>query len=302
MDVRADVPTTDGPAGSTPTTRSSCGCPSTLPTSTPAVVACCWLCSSNSPPSGPPTSIVRTVLMSPSTDQPDPWATLDGLLGIETAGPGPEHAVGELAFYGRCSTEDNQDPETSRGWQLSNARKFDEPYGGVVSAEFFDVGQSRPVPWERRREGARLLAALKDPRRTWTGVVVGEGTRCWFGNQFSLTAPRFAAYGVDLWVPELGGKFDDRNPSHKMLMSVLGGMSESERQHVQARVRAAMDAQVLNEGRHQGGRAPYGYLVIDGGLHPNPRKAAEGFRLRVLAVDELPAEAVRRIFAEYLQG
>lgn len=27
---------------------------------------------------------------------------------------------------------------------------------------------------------------------------------------------------VELWVPELGGKFDARNPSHKMLMSVLG--------------------------------------------------------------------------------
>jgi DNA invertase Pin-like site-specific DNA recombinase len=60
-----------------------------------------------------------------------------------------------------------------------------------------------------------------------------------------------------------------------MLMSVLGGMSECERQHVQARVRAAMDAQVVNEGRHQGGRAPYGYSVVDGGPHPNPRKAAE---------------------------
>ena len=240
--------------------------------------------------------------MSPSTDQPDPWATLDGLLGIETAGPDPEHAVGELAFYGRCSTEDNQDPETSRGWQLSNARKFVEPYGGVVLAEFFDVGQSRSVPWERRREGARLLAALKDPRRTWTGVVVGEGTRCWFGNQFSLIAPRFAAYGVELWVPELGGRFDPRNPSHKMLMSVLGGMSESERQHVQARVRAAMDTQVVNEGRHQGGRAPYGYVVVDGGPHPNPRKAAEGFRLRVLEIDEAAAEVVRRIFAEYAGG
>ncbi|WP_246110007.1 recombinase family protein [Saccharopolyspora dendranthemae] len=47
-------------------------------------------------------------------------------------------------------------------------------------------------------------------------------------------------------------QFDERNPSHKMLMNVLGGMSESERQHVQARVRAAIDAQVLNEGRHQG--------------------------------------------------
>ncbi|WP_445183950.1 recombinase family protein [Pseudonocardia sp. Cha107L01] len=107
---------------------------------------------------------------------------------------------------------------------------------------------------------------------------------------------------MDLWVPELGGKFEARNPSHKMLMSVLGGMSESERQHVQARVRAAMDAQVVTEGRHQGGRAPYGYVVVDAGPHQNPRKAAEGYRLRVLAIEEASAEVVRRIFAEYLDG
>lgn len=232
----------------------------------------------------------------------NPWATLDDLLGIDVASVDPDESIGDVAFYGRCSTEDNQDPETSRGWQLGNARKFVEPLGGTVSAEFFDIGQSRSVPWERRREGARLLAALKDPRRTWSALVVGEGTRCWFGNQFSLIAPRFAAYGVDLWVPELGGRFDPRNASHKMLMSVLGGMSESERQHVQARVRAAMDAQVVNEGRHQGGRAPYGYVTADGGPHPNPRKASEGFRLRVLAIEEASAEVVRRIFAEYLSG
>src|SRR5882762_10933147 len=189
-----------------------------------------------------------------------------------------------------------------RGWQFGNARKFIEPVGGTVAAEFFDIGQSRSVPWERREEGARLLAQLKRPDRGWSAVVVGEGTRCWFGNQFSLIAPKFAAYGVDLWVPELGGKFDARNPSHKMLMSVLGGMSESERQHVQARVRSAMDAQVVNEGRHQGGRAPYGYVVVDAGPHPNPRKSAEGYRLRVLALDDGSAEVVRRIFAEYLDG
>lgn len=231
----------------------------------------------------------------------DPWAVLDDALGVDSAVVAEEQ-IGSLAFYGRCSTEDNQDPETSLGWQLGNATKFVGPLGGEVVAQYFDVGQSRSVPWERREAGAQLLAALKDPRREWTGVVVGEGTRCWFGNQFSLIAPRFAAYGVDLWVPELGGKFDARNPSHKMLMSVLGGMSESERQHVQARVRSAMDAQVINEGRHQGGRAPYGYRVVDGGPHPNPRKAAEGFRLRVLEIDEPAADVVRRIFAEYLAG
>jgi DNA invertase Pin-like site-specific DNA recombinase len=235
------------------------------------------------------------------SEQTSQWAVLDELLGVE-ATPVLDDGVGMLAFYGRCSTEDNQDPETSRAWQLGNAQKFVEPLGGQIIAEYFDIGQSRSVPWERREVAFQLLTELKNPNRGWAGVVVGEGTRCWFGNQFSLTAPRFAAYGVDLWVPELGGKFDERNPSHKMLMSVLGGMSESERQHVQARVRAAMDAQVLNEGRHQGGRAPYGYLVIDGGAHPNPRKAAEGYRLRVLALDDASAAVVRRIFAEYLDG
>jgi DNA invertase Pin-like site-specific DNA recombinase len=235
------------------------------------------------------------------SEQTNEWAVLDELLGLE-ATPTLESGLGALAFYGRCSTEDNQDPQTSRAWQLGNARKFVGPLGGEVVAEFFDIGQSRSVPWERREVAWQLLTELKNPHRKWAGVVVGEGTRCWFGNQFSLTAPRFAAYGVDLWVPELGGKFDDRNPSHKMLMSVLGGMSESERQHVQARVRAAMDVQVLNEGRHQGGRAPYGYLVVDGGAHPNPRKAAEGYRLRVLAIDEASAAVVRRIFGEYLDG
>jgi DNA invertase Pin-like site-specific DNA recombinase len=213
-----------------------------------------------------------------------------------------DDGIGPVAFFGRCSTEDNQDPTTSRAWQVANARNVVEPRGGMIVAEFFDVGYSRSVPWERRPESSRLLAELKRPDRGWSGVVVGEGTRCWYGNQFSLIAPKFAAYGVDLWVPELGGKFDPRSPSHKMLMSQLGAMSESERQHVQARVRAAMDAQVVNEGRHQGGRAPYGYVTVDGGPHPNPKKAVEGYRLRMLALDEPAAAVVRRIFAEYLDG
>lgn len=237
-----------------------------------------------------------------TTEADDPWALLDDLMGVRRRSSAPAAGGGRLAFYGRCSTEDNQDPETSRAWQLSNAAKFVEPAGGQVVAEFFDIGQSRSVPWDRRDQARLLLAELRDPHRGWTGVVVGEGTRCWFGNQFSLVAPRLAAYGVSLWVPELGGRFDDRNPSHKMLMSLLGGMSESERQHVQARVRSAMDVQVVNEGRHQGGRPPYGYRVVDAGPHPNPRKSAEGYRLRVLELDPAAATVVRRIFNEYLEG
>jgi hypothetical protein len=43
-------------------------------------------------------------------------------------------------------------------------------------------------------------------------------------------------------------------------------------------------------------------VVVDAGPNPNPRKAAEGYRLRVLAIEEESAEVVRRIFNEYLDG
>ena len=115
----------------------------------------------------------------------DPWATLDGILGVELTAP-TDQRIGPVAFYGRCSTEDNQDPETSLGWQLSNARKFVEPLGGTVTAEFFDIGQSRSVPWERREEAARLLAHLKNADRGWSAVVVGEGTRLFGGSKATL--------------------------------------------------------------------------------------------------------------------
>ena len=72
----------------------------------------------------------------------DPWATLDDLLGVEPAAEADE-GIGALAFYGRCSTEDNQDPETSLGWQLGNARKFVEPLGGQVTAQSMWVSRGR---------------------------------------------------------------------------------------------------------------------------------------------------------------
>ena len=43
-------------------------------------------------------------------------------------------------------------------------------------------------------------------------------------------------------------------------------------------------------------------MVVDGGPHPNPRKAAEGYRLRRLAIEEPAAKVVRRIFSRFLEG
>src|SRR6266496_4040814 len=206
-----------------------------------------------------------------------------------------------FAFCGRVSTEDQQDPESSRGWQLARARALTAPHGEIV-AEYFDVGQSRSLPWKRRPEASRLLDSLKDPRRGFDAVVIGEPHRAFYGNQFSLTFPLFEHYGVALWVPEVGGPIDPTSEAHDLIMSVFGGMSKGERSRIKIRVRTAMAAQARTEGRFLGGRPPYGYRIIDAGPHPNPAKAAEGGRLHVLEPDPVTAPVVFRIFREYASG
>ncbi|WP_329521820.1 recombinase family protein [Spirillospora sp. NBC_01491] len=85
-----------------------------------------------------------------------------------------------------------------------------------------------------------------------------------------------------------------------MITGVFGGLSKGERNRIKIRVRASMAAITCTEGRFLGGRPPYGYRLVDAGPHPNPPKAADGKRMRRLAIDECAAAIVQRIFAEFL--
>ena len=208
----------------------------------------------------------------------------------------------KFAFYGRVSTEDQQDPESSRGWQLTRSRALIGSRGGQIVTEFFDVDKSRSIPWQRRPEAAALLAELKNPARPFDAVVIGEPHRAFYGNQYGLTFPIFEHYGVPLWVPEVGGPIDPANEAHDLVMSVFGGMSKGERNRVKIRVRTAMAAQAQIEGRFLGGRPPYGYVLADAGPHPNPSKAADGKRMHKLDLDRETAPVVRRIFEEFTAG
>ena len=131
-----------------------------------------------------------------------------------------------FAFYGRVSTEDQQDPTSSRNWQLTRGQQLIEPTAGEIVGEFFDIGQSRSLPWPRRPEAARLLKALADHDRGFDAVVIGEPQRAFYGNQFGLTFPVFVHYGVQLWVPEVGGPVDPGSDAHEIVMSLYGGMSK----------------------------------------------------------------------------
>ena len=206
----------------------------------------------------------------------------------------------QFAFYGRVSTEDQQDPESSRNWQLTRARQLIEPAGGEIVAEFFDIGQSRSIPWPRRPEAAKVLELLGSPDRRFDAVVIAEPQRAFYGNQFGLTFPVFVHYGVELWVPEVGGAIDPGSDAHEIVMSLYGGMSKGERNRIKTRVRSAMAAQAAIEGRFLGGRPPYGYQLADAGPHPHPAKAAAGLRAKRLEPNPATAPVVRRIFSEFL--
>jgi hypothetical protein len=45
-----------------------------------------------------------------------------------------------------------------------------------------------------------------DPGKGWDAIVVGEYERAFYGSQYALMAPLFEHYGVQLWMPEVGGR------------------------------------------------------------------------------------------------
>ena len=72
-----------------------------------------------------------------------------------------------FVFYGRVSTEDWQDPVTSRVRQREQAEALVRGHG-VIVAELFDVGQTRKLAGACRPQSATLVAQLADPDRGGT--------------------------------------------------------------------------------------------------------------------------------------
>jgi site-specific DNA recombinase len=206
-----------------------------------------------------------------------------------------------FAFYGRVSTEDWQDPVTSRARQLQQAIML-VAGRGTIAAEFFDTGQSRALPWARRPQAAALVGQLADPDRGWDAIVIGEYERAFYGNQYASMAPLFEHYGIGLWMPEVGGRVDWHAEDHEQTMLALGLSSKREITRTRIRVRTAMAAQTREQGRYLGGRPPYGYRLADAGPHPNKAHAAWGRRAHRLEPDPATAPVVTWMFAQRLAG
>jgi site-specific DNA recombinase len=242
-------------------------------------------------PSTPPSDAFDTWLHSASTER-------------RTRGRRRPLATGGLrfAFCGRISTAEYQDPVSSRAWQVEAAQRVVAGRGRIVVG-FFDPGASRSLPWHKRPEAAALLAAAAEPDRGFDAVVVAEFERAFAGGgEARRVIDQLQAFGVQVWLPEAEGPVDLGSPDHRALLMLLGHQSQREVLRTRFRVRAAMTVQVRVQGRHLGGRPPYGYQLVDGGPHPNAVQASWGRRQHRLEVDPVAAEYVRWIFARRLEG
>ena len=141
------------------------------------------------------------------------------------------------------------------------------------------------MAWGRRPQAAAVIAALADPDRGWDAIVVGEYERAFYGSQYALMAPLFEHYGVQLWMPEAGGRVDFASEHDEQAMTTLGLSSKREVTRTSIRVRTAMATQTREQGRYLGGRPPYGYRLADAGPHPNKAHAAWGRRAHRLEPD-----------------
>jgi site-specific DNA recombinase len=241
-------------------------------------------------------------MLPPGGRQPDGDMLASLAEGLASRGQGMRgRGCLRFIFYGRVSTEDWQDPVTSRARQLQQASMLVAGHG-VIVAESFDTGESRALPWARRPQAAALVAELADPDRGWDAVVIGEYERAFYGNQYASMAPLFEHYGIQLWMPEVGGRVDWHAEDHEQTMVALGLSSKREITRTRVRVRTAMAAQTLEQGRYLGGRPPYGYRLGDAGPHPNKAHAAWGRRAHRLEPDPDTAPVVTWMFGQRLAG
>ena len=205
-----------------------------------------------------------------------------------------------FALYGRVSTEDWHD------------RRPRGPGSG-----------SRPSPWSagagasRRSsstlgragrgvgaapQAAALVAALADPDRGWDAIVIGEYERAFCGAQYALMAPLFEHYGVQLWMPEAGGRVDYASEHDEQAMTCWA-CRRSERSPAPASGSAPRwPSRPGSRAATSAGARRTGTGSADAGPHPNKAHASWGRRAHRLEPDPETAHVARWIFAQRLAG
>jgi hypothetical protein len=101
-----------------------------------------------------------------------------------------------------------------------------------------------------------LVAWAEESGRRRAGGPARGGA--FYGSQYAAMAPLFGHYGVQLRMPEAGGRADFGSEHDEETMTHLGVSSKREVTRTSIRVRTAMAVQVREQGRYLGRRTGTG--------------------------------------------
>jgi putative DNA-invertase from lambdoid prophage Rac len=162
---------------------------------------------------------------------------------------------------------------------------------------FVERGVSCSKPLQVRREGQRLLAAL----RPGDVVITPKLDRLFRSARDALDVlDRLKKQGVSLHMIDLGGDVTGNGIS-KLVFTILSAVAEAERDRTRERIAEVKEDQ-RQRNRFLGGMKPFGFDVKDGVLVSDPREQAAikrmvKLRSKGVALREIAAAMKRDGFA-----
>jgi site-specific DNA recombinase len=219
-------------------------------------------------------------------------------------------ATVRYAFYGRVSTEDQQDPSLSIPRQLAACERVLREVGGTIVAFYWDIESGRKelstrgrgadstpfgVP-VRRDGGIADLRATASKGRPFDAVIVESIDR--------LSRMTADATVIERELEHLDiGLFASDEPMVANATAILTrrvkqGVAEWYVRDLMEKSRRGMEESV-KQGWHTGGPVPYGY-ALEPHRHPNPHKARQGKKKHRLVPDPERAPIVLMIFSWYV--
>ena len=214
-----------------------------------------------------------------------------------------------FAFYGRVSTEDNQDPTLSLPRQLANCGRAVAEAGGSIVAHYYDV-ESGAMRLDARGSGKGLAGFdIPIPRDGGLVDLIEEASSgrfdavaCEAINRLSRNPSvtfrveeQLTEQGVRLWA--IDEPFEESFGSI-VLRHVNVGLARGYLHELKVKSRQGIET-AAKQGRHAGGKPLYGYRFAEHD-HPNPHKAQQGVRVKVLEPDPVTAPVVKMVFHDYV--
>ena len=232
-------------------------------------------------------------------------------LGASAAGPreaGPGEPV-PVAFLGRTSTLEMQDPRASLNRQIRAARAW-LPAGWFITAWYWDI-ESGGLDLEQRSRGqawrafadaglprdggmADLLAEAAGPAPKFAAVVCEDIERSGRDTFNALKLEKkLSRSGIPLFATDEPAVIEGVNATTVLVRRMKQGVAEWFRLQLKEKTWKGLVEHALDGWNI--GPAPYGYLA-DRIPHPVPAKASQGRTKTRLALDPQRAPVVEQIF------